>query len=95
MEMLNGATLFWLISFGMLAGWITNLVMGERGVSLMANVIGGAVGMVVVGVLVIILGVPGSLVLGLMGTLSILFVLNIFHLEPEHGPEKKVRPRQN
>ncbi|MDX1672244.1 MAG: hypothetical protein R3211_07870 [Balneolaceae bacterium] len=94
MEALNGATIFWLISFGMLTGWIAYLVMGDRGVGIISNVAGGTIGMLVVGILVIVLGVPGSLVLALMGTVCILFVLNIFHVEPDHGPGGRVQPKE-
>lgn len=83
MEVLNGSTMFWLLSFGMLTGLTVKFVMGNRGVGLVQNVLWGTVGTVVSGAVAIALQLPGSLVFAFLGTLGILFILNVFHAASE------------
>lgn len=83
MEVLDGTTIFWLIAIGMVAGAITKVSLWKNGVELIPNLIAGALGSVVVGGLGIALELPGSLLFALLGSLSILFILNVFHLQAE------------
>lgn len=84
MEILDGSTLFWLIALGMVAGAITKVVMWNKGLTIYSNLIGGVLGTVIVGGFCIELQIPGSMMLSLMGVVSILFVANVFFLQEEH-----------
>ncbi len=85
---LDGTTIFWLIALGMLVGGIAKLALGNRGVGFVANVIWGAAGSLIVGGIGVALQLPGSLLLAFLGSLSILFLTNIFYLqEDEHAHE--------
>lgn len=83
MEVLDGTTIFWLIAIGMVAGAITKLLIWKKGVELVPNLIAGIIGAVVVGVISIVLDLPAGLAFSFIGSIAILFVLNVFHLE--HG----------
>lgn len=83
MEALTGATIFWLITLGMLAGAAAKVTMWKTTIDLLPNIIAGIFGTLVVGGLTISLGLPGGLLFALIGTLAILFILNVFHLEPQ------------
>lgn len=83
MEVLDGTTIFWLIAVGMVAGAITSVSIWKKGVKLTTNLAFGIVGAVVAGSISIFLQLPGVLLFGLLGSLSILFIVNVFHLQPE------------
>lgn len=83
MEALNGTLLFWFISVGLLVGALTKVLLWNRGVKLVTNLVGGVLGAIVVGAISIFLEFPGSLVFALMGSISILFILNVFHAQSE------------
>lgn len=83
MEVLDGATIFWLISLGLLTGGITKAALGQKGVKLVPNLIAGVLGSFIVGCIAVFLQFPGSLIFALLGSISILFILNVFHLQPE------------
>lgn len=83
MEVLDGTTIFWFIAIGMVAGAITKVALWNNGVGIITNLIAGIVGSVVVGSISVILEFPGSLIFAVVGSISILFILNVFHLQPE------------
>lgn len=83
MEVLDGTTIFWLIAIGMVAGAITKLIIWEKGVELVPNLIAGVLGSVVVGGISVMLDFPAGLAFAFVGSLAILFILNVFHLQPE------------
>lgn len=83
MEVLDGTTFFWLLTIGMMAGAIANVSIWKKGVKLTTNLMFGIAGSVIVGGLTIALQLPGGLLYGFLGSLSILFILNVFHLQPE------------
>jgi hypothetical protein len=83
MEVLDGAVIFWLIAIGMVAGALTSVSIWKNGVKLVTNLVGGVSGSLVVGIISIMLEFPGSLVFGFVGSLAVLFILNVFHLQPE------------
>lgn len=83
MEVLNGTIIFWFIAIGMVAGALTKLVLWTNGVRIITNIIAGVLGAIVVGSISVILEFPGSLILSVMGSISVLFILNVFHLQPE------------
>ena len=87
MEELNGAIIFWLITLGMVVGGVLKLFLGkERGLGIVTNLVGGILSCVLVGILAIKMQVPGSLLLGLMGTMAILFLANVFFMEEDAHP---------
>lgn len=83
MEELNGTMIFWLIALGMVAGAITKVSIWKQGVELVPNLIAGIIGALVVGSVAVFIDLPGSLVFAFLGSLSILFILNVFHLESD------------
>lgn len=87
MEEINGATIFWLLSLGMVAGSLIKLFLGnERGLGIIPNIVGGMLGTLIVGILSIQIQVPGSLLLGFMAALAILFLSNAFYMEDDEHP---------
>lgn len=85
MEVFDGTTIFWLVALGLVVGAITKAFLGNKGVELTTNLAFGVIGSVIVGGIGIGLGLPGSLVFALLGSISILFITNVFHLQPEHA----------
>lgn len=83
MEELNGATIFWLITLGLLIGAAAKVVMGNKGLSMASNLIGGVLGCLIVGSIGIEMQIPGSLSFAVMGSLAILFLGNVFFVQPE------------
>lgn len=86
MENLDGVTLFWLITLGMVLGATAKVVMGKKGLKIMTNIVAGVLGTVIIGSIGIELQIPGSMLFGVLGGLSILFIANVFFLQEEHEP---------
>ena len=84
MEELSGVTIYWLISIGLLVGFVIDLVMFKRGISLIGNVVWGAVGSVIIGVIMIVLNVFGPLIYAAVGSIAFLFLINVFSFDQEH-----------
>jgi len=78
MEELNGTTIYWLISIGLLIGYVIDLLMMNRGISTIGNVVWGAVGSVIIGVICIILNLFGPLAYAALGSIAFLFLMNVF-----------------
>lgn len=83
MEELNGTLIFWLISIGMVAGALTKVSIWNQGVELVPNLIAGVIGALVTGGVAIFVGLPGSLVFAFLGSLAVLFILNVFYLQSD------------
>ncbi len=83
MDVLDGATIFWLITVGMVLGAAAKVAMWNTTIGLIPNVIAGAAGSVVVGAVMVALELPGGLVFAVLGSVSILFILNVFHQQTE------------
>lgn len=87
MEALSGTLIFWFISVGLVVGALTKVLIWNRGVKLVTNLVAGVLGAVVVGAISAYFEFPGSLIFALVGSISILFILNVFHAqesEPSH-----------
>jgi len=84
MEELSGVTIYWLISIGLLVGFVIDLIMMKRGISLIGYVIWGAVGSVIIGVIMIVLNVFGPLIYAAVGSIAFLFLINVFSFDQEH-----------
>jgi len=91
MEQVNGETIFWLISLGLIVGLFTEFVMGKNGVGLMPNLAGGAIGTLIIGIVGIQLALPGSLLFGFLGCLAVLFLMNVFSVDTPHDSDVKIR----
>jgi len=84
MEELNAVTIYWLISIGLLVGFIIDLLMMKRGISLMGNVLWGAAGSVIIGGFMIVLNVFAPLIYAALGSIAFLFLINVFSFEQGH-----------
>lgn len=83
MIVLDGTTIFWLIAIGMVAGALAKLAMGKTTIGLIANVAAGVAGSLVVGGVIVALRLPGGLLFAALGSVSILFIMNVFHQKRE------------
>lgn len=89
MEELNGVTIYWLISIGLLVGFVIDIIMIKRGIGMFGNVLWGAAGSVVIGVTCILLGLYAPLVYAALGTVALLFLINVFSFHVLDNPEAK------
>lgn len=89
MEELNLVTIYWLISIGLLVGLVVDIIMIKRGVGLIPNVISGALGSVIIGVFMIELMVFGALIYAAIGTIALMFLINVFSFDQEHNDHAK------
>ena len=80
MEGFNGATIFWLITLGLLVGGVMKLLLGNKGMGITANVLGGAVSALICGFVAFIVQLPAGTALGVTGTMGVLFLGNAFHM---------------
>lgn len=78
MEELNGVTIYWLISIGLFVGFVIDLVMIKRGIGMIGNVLGGALGSVIIGVSAIWLDMFAPLIFAAIGSIAFLFLINVF-----------------
>jgi hypothetical protein len=72
-------------------GFVIDLVMMKRGISLTGNVFWGAVGSVIIGVSMISLNVFGSLVYAALGSIAFLFLINVFSFDQEHKDSARAK----
>jgi len=89
MEELNGVTIYWLISIGLLVGYIMDLIMIKRGIGLVGNLVGGILGATIIGVSLISIGIFAPLVYATIGAIAFLFLVNVFSFHPENNIEAK------
>src|SRR5690625_5704864 len=80
MEELNGVTIYWLISIGMLVGLIADLVMRDKGIGQIPNILWGAGSSVVIGVSLITISIFAPLIYAALGSLTLLFIVNLFSI---------------
>jgi hypothetical protein len=78
MEELNAVTIYWLISIGLLVGLIIDVVMIKRGIGLIGNIVGGAIGSVIIGISAIVLNLFAPLIFAAIGSIAFLFLINVF-----------------
>lgn len=83
MEELNGVTIYWLISIGLLVGFVIDVVMIKRGIGMIGNVVWGAVGSLVIGFVVIWLDLYAPLLYATIGSIAFLFLVNIFSIHTD------------
>lgn len=78
MEELNSVTIYWLVSIGLMIGYVIWLFMGKRCMSMAGNLIGGVLGSVSIGTCAILLNLVAPLVYAAIGSIAFLFLANIF-----------------
>jgi len=78
MEELNAVTIYWLISIGLFVGFVIDIVMIKRGIGMIGNILGGAIGSIIIGVSAILLNVFAPLILAAIGAIAFLFLINVF-----------------
>lgn len=81
MEVLDGTTIFWLLALGMVVGAVTKLAMYNTTIGLVPNVLSGIIGSIVVGAITVALDLPFGLLFAFMGSLGVVFIVNVFHIE--------------
>jgi uncharacterized membrane protein YeaQ/YmgE (transglycosylase-associated protein family) len=89
MEELNAVTIYWLISIGLLVGYITDIIMIKRGIGMIGNVVWGAIGSLILGVICIVLGLFGPLVYAAIGSIAFLFLINVFSFHTDDVTDAK------
>lgn len=89
MEELNLVTIYWLVSIGLLVGFITDLIMIKRGIGMIGNIVGGAIGSVIIGVICIVLGLFAPLIYAALGSIAFLFLINVFSFHPSSVTDAK------
>lgn len=83
MDVLDGATIFWLIALGMIIGAVAKLAMRQTTIGLIPNLVAGVAGSLIVGSITVLLQLPGGIVFAAVGSLAILFILNVFYQQRE------------
>lgn len=89
MEELNLVVIYWLISIGLLVGFIVDLAMIKRGIGMIGNVVWGAVGSVIIGVMAIWLNLYAPLLYAAIGSIAFLFLFNVFSIHTSENVEAK------
>ncbi len=80
METLSATTIFWLLVLGATTGWVVGYIIGHEGRPLTVNVIWGLIGAPVIGICGLYVDMSGVLLFAFIGTLALLFLVNVFHL---------------
>lgn len=83
METLSATTIFWLLVLGVSLGWSISYFVGHDGVTLPSNIMWGAGGSLLSGIIALLVGMDGVLLFSFMGTIGLLFIANVFHLHHE------------
>lgn len=89
MEELDGVVIYWLISIGLLVGFIVDIVMVKRGIGMIGNVVWGAVGSVIIGVVAISFGLYAPLLYAAIGSIAFLFLFNVFSIHTSDHVDAK------
>ncbi|WP_234567398.1 hypothetical protein [Rhodohalobacter sp. 614A] len=79
----NAVTIYWLLSIGLLVGFIIDLVMIKRGIGMIGNVVWGAVGSIIIGAVVIWLDMYAPLLYAAVGSIAFLFLVNVFSIHTD------------
>lgn len=83
MYTLSATTIFWLLTLGLFIGWAVDYFTGHEGMTTFSNLVWGAGGSLISGVIALIVGMDGVILFAFMGTTGILFIANTFHLHHE------------
>lgn len=89
MEELNTVVVYWLISIGLLVGFLVDLAMIKRGIGMVGNVVWGAVGSVIIGVISIWFGLFAPLMYAAIGSIAFLFLFNVFSIHTSDQVDAK------
>lgn len=89
MEELNVVTIYWLISIGLLVGFIIDVIMIKRGIGMVGNVVWGAIGSLLIGFVAITLHLYAPLMYAAIGSIAFLFLVNIFSIHTSGNIDAK------
>lgn len=89
MEELNLVVIYWLISIGLLVGFIVDLVMIKKGIGMIGNIVWGAVGSVIIGAIAIWFGLFAPLMYAAIGSIAFLFLFNVFSIHASDHVDAK------
>lgn len=78
MDAAVGTHLFWMLSIGLLIGYLSFLIFKRRGLRLRPSLVIGALGALIVGGAAMILGLAGVNAYAFIGAVGFLFVSNSF-----------------
>lgn len=78
MEAQLGVQLFWMVSLGLLTGFVTHFIYGKRGVGLWPSTLTGTAGAVIFGLIAVFFEFSIPLVYAFMGSIAVLFITNAF-----------------
>ncbi len=76
---LSGTAFFWFIALGLTVGMVFRMYLKKEGRSMASNLTWGAVGAVVIGSIAILLGLGDGMLFAFVGSLTVLFIANVFH----------------
>lgn len=83
MDVLNGEVIFFLITIGLILGAITKLIMRKTKINLIQNLGMGILGSLMIGIPMMMLKLSGALLFTAIGTMAVLFILNVFNQQSE------------
>lgn len=89
MENLTPVNLYFLFSIGLLVGYVVDLIMGKRAMGTIGNLISGVAGSLTIGAITFLFDVVGPLVYAAIGSMLLLFLINIFSI---HSDEEEAHP---
>lgn len=78
--------LFDLLSYvviGLLIGWLSRLLIKERGIKMIPSLIFGVIGSLVAAITVFIMDISGPGFYAVVGAVGVLFIVNVFRKENE------------
>lgn len=89
MEELNGVVIYWLISIGLFVGFLVDIAMIKEGIGMIGNVVWGAIGSVIIGIVVISFGLYAPLLYAAIGSIAFLFLFNVFSIHTSDHVDAK------
>jgi len=79
METLTAVHIYWFISMGLFVGLIMGHIVGKEGMSVEGNILFGAIGAVIMGIIGIWAGFSDGLWFSFFTLIAFLFIVNVFH----------------
>lgn len=73
-----GAHIFWMVTLGLIIGFVGHFIYGKRGVALVPSILVALAGALVTGVSALVFEFSMALGYSLIGALGFLFVVNVF-----------------
>ncbi|MDR9388088.1 MAG: hypothetical protein RI513_03705 [Balneolaceae bacterium] len=90
MDELNAQNIYFMFSVGLFVGYIVDLIMGQRAIGTIGNLLSGAASSIIIGSIMTYFEIFGPLVYAGLGTAFLLFLVNVFSL---HSEEEETNPQ--